>query len=186
MNLPRFLPLHRSGRWLSMVSTLALLAGCGPTDLQDLQDFVAKTKAAAPGVKLEQPPEIEPYQPFTYNAQGFKDPFVPSTFAQQQIVVEQPEIVDTGIRPDPDRVREELEKYTLASLKMVGVIRKQDGDLWALIKAPDGIVYRVKQGNYMGADQGKITTITEQRIELVEIVAEGNHWIERNAFLALE
>ena len=188
MNLPRLLFPYLLNRWraVPLYTAMALLAGCGQADIQDLQKFVADQKAAAPGMKLEPPPVIEPYQPFAYNAQGLKDPFIPSTFAQQQqTFVEQPEVIDTGVRPDPNRIREELEKYTLPSLKMVGVIRKQDGNLWALIKAPDGIVYRVQKGNYMGIDHGKITAITEQRIELTEIIAEGNHWIERDAFLAL-
>ena len=188
MNLPQLIFPSLTGGWraVPLYTAIALLAGCGQADRQDLQKFVADQKAASPGMKLEPLPEIEPYQPSAYNAQGLKDPFVPSTFArQQQIFVEQPEVIDTGIRPDPNRIREELEKYTLASLKMLGVIRKQEGDLWALIKAPDGIVYRVQKGNYMGIDHGKITAITEQRIELAEIVADGNHWIERDAFLAL-
>lgn len=173
---------RRAPAWLAVV----LAVGCVREDTQDLQEFIAATKNTALGVKLEPPPEIKPYQPFTYNAQGFKDPFVLSSFAQQQVIVEQPEIVDTGVRPDPDRAREELEKYTLATLKMMGVLRAREGEYWALVKAPDGIIYRVRKGNYLGTDQGKIISISEQRIELTEIIAEGNRWTERNAFLAVE
>ena len=111
---------------------------------------------------------------------------MPSSFTKQlAVVVEQPEIIETGIRPDPNRVREELEKYSMASLKMLGTLRLEDGNLWALIKAPDGVVHRVQKGNYLGSDHGRITTITEQRVQLTEIVTEGNHWIERDAFLSL-
>jgi type IV pilus assembly protein PilP len=169
--------------WLLVCSSLA---GCGEPDIQDLQKFVADTKASTPGQKLEPPPEVKPYHPIPYTAQGLKDPFVVSAFAQQQIVVEEPQAIDNGIRPDPDRVREELEKYSLGSLKMVGTFRRLDGILWALVQAPDGIVHRVQKGNYLGTDHGKIINITEQRVELNEIVSAGEgRWTEREAFLSL-
>lgn len=177
------------GRWCwapVLVVMLGGLPGCGQPELQDLQSFVAKAKGSAPQTKLEPPPEVKPYQPFMYTAQSLKDPFVPALFAQQPtVVVQQPEIIETGIHPDPNRIREELEKYSLVSLKMMGTLRMQDGNLWALVKAPDGVVHRVKTGNYLGTDHGQIKAITEQRIQLVEIVTEGNHWIERDAFLSL-
>ncbi|MFO1433749.1 MAG: pilus assembly protein PilP [Candidatus Competibacteraceae bacterium] len=156
--------------------------------MQDLQNFVAKAKETTPETKLEPLPEMKTYQPFIYTAstQGIKDPFVPSAFTQQPAVfIEQPEVIDTGVRPDPNRIREELEKYTLTTLKMMGTLRMQDGNLWALIKAPDGVVHRVKEGNYLGNNHGKITAITEQRIQLIEIVNQNNHWIEHDTFLSI-
>ncbi|MCP5420533.1 MAG: pilus assembly protein PilP [Gammaproteobacteria bacterium] len=168
-----------------------LVVGCMEPDTSDLQQFVAETKAKSPGKKLDPPPEIEPYRPFTYTAQGLKDPFLPSAFVQQVLSdlaeippEEQEEIPDNGIRPDLNRPREELEKYALGSLRMVGTFL-QSGQLWALIQAPDGIVHRVQIGNYLGLNHGKITSITDQRIELTEIVAEGKRWVERDAFLSL-
>ncbi len=174
-------------RALLLVVLLGVLSGCGQPELQDLQSFVAKTKEAIPAAKLAPPPEVKTYQPFIYTAsKGIKDPFLPSAFTQAPtVIIEQPEVLDTGVRPDPNRIREELEKYSLASLKMLGTLRMQDGNLWALVKAPDGVVHRVKTGNYLGSDHGRITAITEQRIQLIEIVNDSNHWIERDAFLSL-
>ncbi len=165
----------------------ALLAGCADADIQDLQQFVATTKASTAGNKLEPLPVIQPYRPFTYTAQGLKDPYALAAFVQQEFLIDiPPEKVKQsgGIRPDLTRKREELEKYSLGSLKMVGTLQKNG--LWALIKAPDGIVHRVQTGNYMGGNHGKIINITEQRIDLTEIVAEGDaRWIKRDAFLSL-
>lgn len=174
----------RSLRWVAMCTLLA--AGCSDPEIADLQQFVETTKASTPGLKLDPLPEVTPYRPFTYAAQGLKDPFIVSDFARQEtVLVEQPEVISSGIRPDPDRIREELEKYSLGSLKMVGTLLK-DQNLWALIKAPDGIVHRVRKGNYLGTDHGKIIDITDQRLELTEIVADGpSQWTERNAFLSL-
>jgi type IV pilus assembly protein PilP len=191
MREPPFASDLLSGRWrwaLVLAVLLVWLPGCGQPELQDLQSFVAKTKEAIPETKLKPLPAVKTYQPFIYTAsiQGIKDPFVPAAFTQQPaVVVEQPGIIETGVHPDPNRIQEELEKYSLASLKMMGTLRMEDGNLWALIKAPDGVVHRVQKGNYLGSDHGKITAITEQRVQLIEIVTESNHWIERDAFLSL-
>lgn len=170
-------------------AALVLLVGCARSDMQDLVQYVAAVKASSSGKKLEPLPEVEPYVPFEYTAEGLKDPFVPSAFVKEAEVAELASI-DSGIRPDPDRPREELEKYSLGSLRMVGTYIKVDepeGDLWALIKAPDGIIHRIRQGNYMGNNHGKISNINEQRIDLREIVPNSRTggWEERDAFLSL-
>lgn len=164
-----------------------IVASCADTDMHDLQQFVETTKASTPGHKLDPLPVIEPYRPFAYTAQGIKDPFALATFVQQEFVVDLPPEnpkEDSGIRPDNARQREELEKYALGSLKMVGTLRR-DG-LWALIKAPDGIIHRVRKGNYLGLNHGHIISVTEKRIDLTEIVPDGDrHWTQRDAFLSL-
>ena len=172
---------------------LFVLAGCAQSDLSEVQQFVAKTRASAPVKKLDPPPTIQPYKAFAYTAQEVKDPFVVAPFAQEEEVVLPQEMVAqspnyTGPRPDPNRVREELEKYSLGSLKMMGTFRMGSGgsELWALVLAPDNVVHRVQKNNYLGTNHGKIIDITEQRIELKEIIPDGpGRWQEREAFLSL-
>ena len=55
---------------------------------------------------------------------------------------------------------------------MVGVMNNEGGN-WAIIKAPDGNIFRVKKGNYMGENHGKKLKITEAKIELKEVIANG-------------
>ncbi|MER2533292.1 MAG: pilus assembly protein PilP [Candidatus Competibacter sp.] len=168
------------------------LAGCARQDLSDLQRFVEKTKRETPIKKPDPPPEAKPYMPFTYTAQGVKDPFLVAPFAQEEELEMTREVMArsggySGVRPDPNRVREELEKYSLGSLKMKGTFRVGGGnELWALILAPDGVVHRVQKNNYLGTNHGKILNITEQRVDLKEIVPDGpGRWQERDAFLSL-
>jgi len=171
---------------------LAALAGCAQRDLTDLQQFVEKTKRETPVKKLDPPPDIKPYTPFAYTAQGIKDPFQVAPFAQEEELEMTREAsvqsgAYTGVRPDPNRVREELEKYSLGSLKMMGTFRMGGGkELWALILAPDGVVHRVQKNNYLGTNHGKILNVSEQRVDLKEIVPDGpGRWQERDAFLSL-
>lgn len=178
---------------LALSAGFIALAGCTQHDMTDLQQFVATTKRTTPVKKPDPPPEIKPYTPFTYTAQGIKDPFIVAPFAQEeeleltQALAIQQSGNYTGVRPDPNRVREELEKYSLGSLKMMGTFRMGGGgELWALVLAPDGVVHRVQKNNYLGTNHGKIVDITEQRVDLREIVPDGpGRWQERDAFLSL-
>lgn len=168
------------GKIFTLGLTVSFLTGCAEPNFQDLKDFVATTKASSPGKKLDPLPKIEPYRPFIYSAQGLRDPFTLSEFAKQA----KPPEMDNGIRPDSDRPREPLEKYALGSLMMVGTLEREG--LWALVKAPDGMIHRVSVGNYLGTDYGKITVIDKQRIEIKEIISNsGTGWMERDNFLSL-
>lgn len=178
---------------VALALALGLLAGCADRDMSDLRNFVETTKRTTPIKKPDPPPEIKPYEPFAYTAQGLKDPFVVSPFAQEEELLMTQDMAMapgsgyTGVRPDPNRVREELEKYSLGSLKMMGTVRMAGSDdLWVLILAPDGVVHRVQKNNYLGSNHGKIINVSEQRIDLKEIVADGpGRWQERDAFLSL-
>lgn len=179
-------------RYIALALALSVVAGCAERDMSDLRGFVETTKRTTPVRKPDPPPVIEPYQPFAYTAQGLKDPFLISPFAENEEImptasITAPDGSYTGVRPDPNRVREELEKYSLGSLKMMGTVRMGGTDeLWALVSAPDNVVHRVQKNNYLGTNHGKIINISEQRVDLKEIVPDGpGRWQERESFLSL-
>jgi type IV pilus assembly protein PilP len=69
---------------------------------------------------------------------------------------------------------------------MVGTIGGGAGMI-GLVMAPDKVTYRVRPGVYMGQNDGRVTAIHEDRIELVELVPDGaGGWLERPASVALE
>ena len=89
-----------------------------------------------------------------------------------------------GMRPD-QHPKEPLEQYPLDSLKMVGTIGT-GASMEGLIKDTDGVVHRVHVRNYLGQNNGKITAIAENHIDLVELVPNGSGgWMERHATVAL-
>ncbi len=61
------------------------------------------------------------------------------------------------MRPDSKRNREFLEAFALDTLKMVGTMRIS-GQYYGLVRASDGLVHRVLPGNYLGQNEGRITT----------------------------
>lgn len=164
---------------LSLVG--ALLVGCASRDMSDLHSFIAEVKARKAG-DIEPLPEIKQIETFVYNAEQRRNPFRP--VPQEH---EKAETADAdGLSPDPNRRREELESYSLDSMRMVGTL-EQSGTMWALVRTQDQTIYRVKAGNYMGRNHGQITRIDENDIELTEIVPNGQGgYRERQASLALK
>jgi type IV pilus assembly protein PilP len=160
---------------------LAGLTACGDNDdIADLRSYVAEVKARQKS-SVEPLPEIKTVEPYVFNPEDLHDPFVQVEKAQPIEDVK----AESGIRPDTTRPREELESYDLDALRMVGTVYRADA-LWALVKAGDGTIHRVKTGNYMGRNFGKILRVKEDQIELLEIIPDTpGTWRERKASLDL-
>ena len=160
---------------LVLLGICIMLAGCSPST-KELEAWVQEVKAR-PAPPLDPLPVMKQFETFEYAAQGLRDPFsapVPDREA------------GNGKGPDPNRRKEALEAYPLDSLTMVGTIGAGSG-LVALLMAPDKVTYRVSPGNYVGQNDGRITGVFPDRIEIVELVPDGaGGWLERQAKVALE
>ena len=109
--------------------------------------------------------------------QGLRSPFRPDT--------PQANSAAGGASPDRERSREYLEGYPLDTLGMVGTMHI-DETMYGLVQTADGLIHRVVPGNYLGQNDGRITTISESEIELVEIISDGiGGYIERDAAVGL-
>ena len=59
--------------------------------------------------------------------------------------------------------------------------------LWALLQDTEGSVHRVRMGNYVGKNHGRIVELTEGYVALIEIVSNGpDEWVERPRKLQLK
>jgi type IV pilus assembly protein PilP len=121
----------------------------------------------------------------TYDAYDRRDPFL----RPRPEAAEEPQgpgaVASTGPRPDPDRRREYLERFPLDSLSMVGTI-ELDNEVYGLISDTEGTIHRVREGNYMGQNHGRILQVNQAGIQLVELVTDGaDGWMERDASIAL-
>lgn len=184
-------PMRRNGVFRTIVTLLVVcvpLAGCGGGSMADLRGYVADVKTRK-GTRIEELPPIEPYVVYTYPCDGaiacvdpfepfFLEPPRPPAGAENQVA-------SNGISPDFDRNREELENFPLDGLRMMGTLEKQE-QFWGIVRGPDAIIHRVQVGNYIGQNHGKITNISEDRIEVLEIISDGRGgWEERSAQIAL-
>jgi len=71
------------------------------------------------------------------------------------------------------------------SLKMVGLLQ-QKSQTWGLVRDPDGTIHRVQPGNFAGQNHGRIVTVGENRIDIIELVPDGlSGWVNREAVLAM-
>jgi len=169
--------------YLIKMATLILalsLMGC-QQEKEDLAVYVATVKSQKKP-DIEPIPVMKPYDNFSYSAAELRNPFI-------KTIVEQPKaelapIVDNGIHPEKHRRKEALEFYSLSELRLVGTLEKKG--IWALIRSSDGVVHRVQIGNYIGQNHGKILTITDMKLTLIEIVSEPRGgYVERKSSLTI-
>lgn len=165
-------------KFIILLGSLAL-AGCGEPNA-DLNQWVKDQDKLPPG-RIPPLPEVKPYEPFTYDAFNVIDPFKPRK-------IEPPKAAAGagGVQPDFNRRKEALEAYPLENLKMVGTLQ-QNKVMHALVKSPDNNLFRVKAGNYLGPNFGRVTAITETTIMLKEIVQDSSgSWEEKEQVLQLD
>jgi type IV pilus assembly protein PilP len=164
---------------ISLLLIAFVVTGCG-RDMDDLDAYVIETLAKDGGV-IEKLPEIKPYDVFVYNADtdGLRSPFVPDVDSSAR------GSANNGTRPDRDRSREFLEQYSLDTMRMVGTLLLAD-TYYGLVQDSDGLIHRVVPGNYLGQNDGRVVSINEAQIELIEIISDGlGGYIEREAGIGL-
>lgn len=159
-----------------------LLSGCGRSitsssgEPSNLQRWVEEVRAR-PAEPLPPLPVMQQFETFAYSAHDRRDPFSDAWLSDG---------AGSGLRPDPDRRKEPLEAFPLDGLRVVGSIGAGTG-LTALMLAPDKVTYRVRPGMYLGQSDGRVTSVHEDRVELVELVPDGaGGWVERPAAIALD
>jgi type IV pilus assembly protein PilP len=158
------------------------LVACSNDDVTDLNNYIEEVKARPKG-GIEPLPEIKVVEPFVFKPEGLRDPFQPLDKVNDASNLDIAGV--NGIKPDTERRKEELEAYSLDTLRMAGTLSNNKG-LWGLIKAKDGTIHRVQVGNHMGQNYGKIIRILPDKIELMEIVPDKpGTWREQQASLAL-
>lgn len=155
----------------------SFLVACSSSD--DLQDYVTQVKARPP-LPIEPLPVIRNFVPMKYEPLSSREPFIQPS---PELAATIQEVKKDCFQPKP-REKGPLEKFSLDNLSMRGTMGRQDG-LWALVSANDE-VYRVKEGQYLGLNQGQVIKINPDGILLEEIIPDGKGcWIKRETKLNL-
>ncbi len=154
------LGLSMAKRVLTLGLVTFLMLGCSEErTLADLERYVL-TLHQDTVPQVEALPDQPSVEVVVYTADEARDPFAPSNvFGKEDDGVE-PDTGPDPLEPDAGRSREPLEDFPLDALKLVGTM-KLDEQNWALINAPDGQIYRVVVGSYLGQNTGKIIEINE-------------------------
>jgi type IV pilus assembly protein PilP len=174
-----------SFKLLSVLAISAALTACGSSGDEELRQWMQDLRA---NTKPRVTPLTEPkkFLPQAYAMEAGVEPFNPVKLTQA-LRRESTQSASNAalIAPEMARRKEPLEAYPLDVMAMVGSLDKK-GTPTALLKV-DKLLYQVKVGNYIGQNYGKITRITENSIQLREIVQDATgDWIERTASLDLQ
>lgn len=158
-----------------------LLGACSLNSNGDLDKYIEDT-LARPSGEIEPVPTFRPYKAYKYSAVAIRSPFE----APQLAVASDSDYGRSTVAPDETRPKEFLESINFAALSMVGTMEK-DGVIWALVDDGAGGIHRVRTGNYLGKNHGRIVGLSRSKIDVVEIVPDGkNGWVERPRTLALK
>lgn len=171
--------------WLVLVSATVLGAGCGGSDSEELQQWIAEQRNQTRS-RVQPIPEPKKFMPQAYLQDSATDPFSNQKLTQALKRESAQTSSNAGlVAPELTRRKEPLEAYPLDTMAMVGSLVKT-GQPVALLKV-DNLLYQVRPGNYLGQNYGRITKVSESEIVLREIVQDGaGEWIERTATLQLQ
>jgi type IV pilus assembly protein PilP len=181
MSIAQFMDKGRLAKGRAEMKSLAvalicvLLTACGSGEGDDLDQFIRDSGKGLKG-KVDPLPEVVPYVPAIFNADGaLHDPFKPR----------KAQVKSGGLQPNLNRPREALEAFPLESLQLVGILSKGKVKV-ALIKTPENSVQQVKIGNYLGQNLGIVVDISDAmpaEVKIKEIVQDelSGDWTERPA-----
>lgn len=161
------------------VFAILLLISAAPTPVlasnaKSIQLY-AQQVYARPAQPIEGIPPVAKLENFKYAAYSLRSPFDPA----------QPRTSASALLPDQHRKKEALEEFPLDALRFVGVITESHTP-WALIMGPDSTIHRVRVGNYIGQDYGRIIAISESGITLQEVIADNmGGWRNKQRLLSL-
>jgi type IV pilus assembly protein PilP len=169
-------------RRAALLAVSIVVAGCGADEHGDLKEELNQLTKDLRG-RVDPLPQVRPYEPVPYTAEGVIDPFRPERI-EVASARGSPSASASLIEEQKKRPPEPLEAFPLESIQMLGTIT-QNKETFALVKAGPNL-YRVKKGNYMGQNFGVITEIDEAQISLKELVQDSTgDWVERVSSLQL-
>lgn len=156
--------IKRHSSYILVIILSWLLNGCSG-DNSDLVKYINDIKAR-PALKIEPIPQFAPLPIFKFpENDNRRNPFKP---------IDQKKRTDL-YAPDQKRVKQPLEAYTLDSLQFVGTL-KEGNAIWALIRQPDKQIVRIRIGEYMGQNYGRVILIKNDLLKLEETIKNSGAW----------
>ncbi len=169
-----------------LVALCGCLGACSGGDHDDLKQWMAENTKDMRG-HIPKLPEVKPYAPVPYEAEGVLDPFKPGKIEPES---KYKQLAGKGGAFQPDFEAREvrnslLEKYPIESLKMIGYMNVNRRPM-AVIQVEDK-VKQVKVGDYIGLDFGMVTQVSDTEVQLRELIQDSaGDWTERKSSLYLQ
>lgn len=163
---------------IALATAVASISGCGVQEASIKTELQAEVKNLKPSIPELPAPTV--YEPYAYTQNDMVDPFSPTKISVKLLRSEN--------SPDLNRTKEPLESFPLESIRMVGAVQMKEkaGEFEAVLNA-DGYMYRVRPGNYMGLNYGKVVLVKETELVLKEMYQESNgDWNSRETNLTMQ
>src|SRR5882724_5670287 len=108
---------------IAVFTAAAALGACGGEEHGDLKQELAQLTKDVRG-RVEPLPQVKPYEPVPYTAEGQVDPFRPERIdvAHRQF---SPSASSSRLEKERDRPKEPLEAFPLESIQMMGTITQE-------------------------------------------------------------
>ncbi|MEW7849948.1 pilus assembly protein PilP [Massilia aurea] len=159
-----------------------LLAGCGDGGVGETRAWMKEVEGRTV-VKVKPLPEPKTFQPHAYVPGEALDPF-----DQTKLLGELARMAQTSPnanQPDLTRPKEPLEYFPIDTMRMVGTMKKA-GVSYAMVQV-ERTLYRVRPGQRLGQNYGRVTRVSDEAIEIRESVQDAaGDWVERIANIELQ
>lgn len=147
---------------------LIFLAGCSASQHRKAVEQIITAAKTKPPQPLPPLPVIKTYPIPRYEMASLRSPF-------------QPNLVQANGRK---RMKEPLEKFSLDSLRLVGIITRSNHQ-WGLVAAPDSKIHRITVGGHLGLYDGRVIAIHKNYLDIAESIPEGDNQVEQHTKLIL-
>ena len=155
--------------WITVIPVMLLLISYNnPSEDNSFQSYISKVKNSGflPIEAIEVPLKM---RNFNYPEYGER----PSPFANKKGISK-----NWNNLIKEQRLKQPLEQFPLESLRFVGIL-KNKSTYWALIAHLEAEVSIVKLGNYLGNNQGKVTSINEEFLSVEEKFFKKGKWLTK-------
>ncbi|MFJ7882131.1 pilus assembly protein PilP [Pseudomonas sp. NPDC096917] len=167
---------------LFSLGLMAALAGCDNAQSTAQLHAYLQAPLPAPQAMIPPVPDIEPARVVAYEAGTLRSPF--QVLREEGAGSWQVSLLVTD-ELDIDRPRQFLEGLDLEQFEMVGTFSNDQGAS-ALLRA-NGIVHRLKVGDYLGRNNGQVAFINPEYVEVFEVISDGQGgWLERSLSIPLK
>ena len=167
---------------LAVVLSCLLLCGCFDVKVDDLTSFIVDIKSQQYHMDDSLPKLID-YAPLAFTKQQVRSPFLkPNSLSAAVGNINK----ERGcLQLDVNREKENLESFSLGDLHMRGTLQINQ-QLWGIVETPNGFIYKVKRGNYIGLNNGKVVSVAENAIKLTELkIGRSTCWEKQAAEIKL-
>ncbi|WP_199451197.1 pilus assembly protein PilP [Vibrio harveyi] len=165
---------------LLVVCIAGVLTACQAND-ESLTEFIrdVENQARRDVTKLQ---PVEEYVVVNYEPEILRAPF---ELPKEATIATQPVARKDCWQPPSRKRTGKLERFPLAQLRLKGVMGI-GSSVSGLVQAPNGTVYKVKPGQYLGRNNGKVTHVSHNYLLINETLPDGlGCWQKRKVKLAL-